>query len=182
MSRFNSIHATSAMNHDPFLTEMRTERLHLAQLSSSDAPELYALTNDDTIAGVVHYLKCPFNLNDALDLIENADERDEYFIGVRSIMDGALLAVVGLHHLRKDGVEISYWVGYQYRRRGYAMEATSHVVKAIHHLHPEVRVIAECRRENSASWSLLEKLGFRPTGLPGRRPGREALQAATQYK
>jgi RimJ/RimL family protein N-acetyltransferase len=36
-------------------------------------------------------------------------------------------------------------------------------------------IIAECRRENRASWRLLERLSFRPAGRAGERPGRELL-------
>jgi RimJ/RimL family protein N-acetyltransferase len=68
-----------------------------------------------------------------------------------------------------------YWIGSQFQRRGYATEAVSRVITELRRLHPTHQITAECRVGNEGSWKLLHKLGFRPTGQKGDRPGRELL-------
>jgi aminoglycoside 6'-N-acetyltransferase len=159
----------------PFLPEIRTKRLQLAQLQLSDVSAIYNLARHETIAGVVHYLSRPFSVEKAHDLIASAAERDEVFIGVRRSTDGHLVGVVGVHHLSQPELEISYWVGYEFRQQGFATEAVTHVIGAIHGV-TQSQISAECRRENLISWELLKKLGFLPTGIPGKRPGRQLLR------
>lgn len=61
--------------------------------------------------------------------------------------------------------ELGYIIGPRYQRRGYASEAipallrNGFVAAGIH------RVVAHCNPENTASWKLLEGIGFRREGL-----------------
>ena len=67
------------------------------------------------------------------------------------------------HHLMTW--ELGYILNPYYQRQGYASEAafallqTGFSAAAIH------RVVAHCNPENTASWKLLEKIGFRREGL-----------------
>jgi RimJ/RimL family protein N-acetyltransferase len=80
-------------------------------------------------------------------------------------------------HLRGAGViEIGYWIGGAARGRGFAFEAVSAIIAALSERFPARFLVAECRPANVASWSLLEKLGFRDTGEEGHRPGRRLLR------
>jgi [ribosomal protein S5]-alanine N-acetyltransferase len=61
--------------------------------------------------------------------------------------------------------ELGFILNPQYHRQGYMSEAVAALVRhgfaneAIH------RVVAHCNPDNSASWKLLEKIGFRREGL-----------------
>lgn len=160
---------------------IETDRLRLAVLSHGDAPALQRLTDDPAITAMVHFLGSPFTLADAEALIHHNDGPSDRFVGVfsRSPEDAAeLVGVVGVH-LRGDAeVEIGYWIASAQHGRGIATEAVRGVLHRLETDWPERRVIAECRRENVASWRLLEKLGFTPTGNAGLRPGRRVLARA----
>jgi RimJ/RimL family protein N-acetyltransferase len=72
-------------------------------------------------------------------------------------------------------MEIGYWIGGAFHGRGFATEAALGVITVLRRRFPEREVIAECRPDNKASWWVLEKIGFRPSGEAGQRPGRELL-------
>ncbi len=56
---------------------------------------------------------------------------------------------------------MGYSLARPYWRQGYAFEAVACLLKYLFEERGLHRVIAECDVENSASWKLLEKLGFR---------------------
>ncbi|MEW6645400.1 MAG: GNAT family N-acetyltransferase [Pseudomonadota bacterium] len=161
---------------------IETARLRLAALSPADAPALQRLTDDPAITAMIHFLHSPFTLADAQALIaDNSTARDR-FMGVfgrgPDTADG-LIGTVGVH-LRGDAeIEIGYWIASALHGRGIAAEAARGVLDWLVADWPERRIVAECRRENVASWRLLETLGFRPTGAAGSRPGRQLLVRAS---
>lgn len=132
------------------------------------------MTDHPTVTSLVHFLPQPFTEADAVRLIRGAgDGRDCFFGGW--CRDGKLAAVVGTHLRREDEVEIGYWVHADLHGQGYATEAASALLGQLRQAFPRRRIVAECRAENSASWHVLEKLGFRSPGEEGQRPGRLRL-------
>lgn len=131
-----------------------------------------ALTDDPAITGAVHFLPSPFTRSDAEALIDSNDN-ENCFLGIW--LKGELIGVIGTHVHGNDRLEIGYWVGSRFQRRGYATEAVSSVVARLRQMHPTRQMTAECRLGNAGSWSLLHKLGFRSTGQQGDRPGRVLL-------
>jgi RimJ/RimL family protein N-acetyltransferase len=157
------------------LPAIETKRLRLALLRLRDAKELQKLTDDPAITSVVHFLPSPFTLSDAESLIrQNGDGRDQ-FIGAWNREDGGLIGTVGTHMRNPDEIEIGYWIASAMHGRGYGREAVRGVVMLLEQEFPKSRIIAECRPENTISWYLLKRLGFRPTGGTGTRPGRQLL-------
>jgi RimJ/RimL family protein N-acetyltransferase len=162
---------------------IETARLSIAALRPEDAQDLRRLTDDPAITAAVDFLPAPFTLQDAEDLIRSGARGQDRFLGAWSrVADGepasvrALVGVVGTH-LRGAGViEIGYWIGGAARGRGFAFEAVSAIIAALSERFPARFLVAECRPANVASWSLLEKLGFRDTGEEGHRPGRRLLR------
>ncbi len=150
-----------------------TRRLRIEPLKAEHAEALQALTDDPAITGPIHFLSSPFTLSDAEALIGTNDDHN---CGVWQ--DGKLIGVVGAHAHRDDGTEIGYWIGTRFQGQGYATEAVSSVIDHLRRTHPERRITAECRPGNLASWRLLHKLGFLPTGGQGKRPGRALLVLA----
>ena len=60
--------------------------------------------------------------------------------------------------------ELGYIFNPSYQRKGYASEAAAALVQyAFDHYHAH-RVMARCNPENTASWKLLEKIGFTREG------------------
>src|SRR6185312_7749992 len=104
-----------------------------------------------------------------------ANGRD-LFRGIRHRADNLLVGLVGSHDRGTGTVEIGYWIGTAFQRRGYAPEAVRGVIGWLGAQTPPPRIVAECRPENRASWRVLELLGFRPTGAAGTRPGRVELE------
>ena len=159
------------------LPEMVTRRLRLRMLGRDDAEDLRRLTDDPVVLGAIHFLPDPFCLNDAEALIVGAGDGRDRFMGGRLASDGTLAVACGVHLHGEDAVEIGYWVDTTHAGQGLAFEAAQALLSALRTAMPHRRLIAECRRENGASWHLLHKLGFRPTGELGRRPGRMRLAA-----
>ena len=151
-----------------------TPRLRLTRLKPADAPYLQVLTNDPGITGSIHFLPEPFELSDAEAIIARTNEQ-EAFLGVQERETAVLVGVLGVHLQRADRIEIGYWIGRRHQGRGYAAEAAAAVIVTLREKFPQRRIVAECKRENIASWKTLEKLGFRVNGEKGQRPGRDLL-------
>jgi len=154
------------------LLRLKTRRLELKPLRRADAAALRAITDMPAIAGAIEFLPSPFTLAAARALIARNEDERECFVGVRR--RGRLAGVVGAHRQNEERIEIGYWVGPAYQGQGIATEAAGAVVAALGE-NFSVRIVAECRPENRASWRVLEKLGFRATGEEGARPGRKLL-------
>jgi RimJ/RimL family protein N-acetyltransferase len=152
---------------------IETARLRIAPIEPSDAPALQAITDDDRVASAIHFLHRPFTLADAEALIGGDIHGVERFLGVKT-KAGMLVGVIG-RGPRGEAVEIGYWFGARFWRQGFASEAVGALVDALRKEDWGRPIIAECRRENEASWRILERLSFRPAGSKGERPGRELL-------
>jgi RimJ/RimL family protein N-acetyltransferase len=155
------------------LPRLRTARLRLAPLGLSDAAQFRAVTDDPKIIAGVDFLSHPFTLADARALIRGAGDGRDRFIGISR--NARLIGVVGAHLKAHERIEIGYWIGSAWSGRGYATEAAAAVIASLRRRFPQRRIFAECRPGNRASWRVLEKLGFSPTGKPGARPGRADL-------
>jgi RimJ/RimL family protein N-acetyltransferase len=159
----------------PGLSDIETSRLRLAPLVPADADALWHVTNDPGIIDAISFLRHPFTLIDAQTLIaRNQNDRD-LFRGIWRRRDNVLVGVIGAHSRISGTIEIGYWIGTRFQRQGFAYEAGHGMVEWCRRACPEAQIIAECRVENRASWRLLERLGFRPTGALGTRPGRVEL-------
>jgi RimJ/RimL family protein N-acetyltransferase len=162
------------------LVARKTARLRLVALRPKDAGALRAITDDRAIARHVHVLACPFTHRAARRLIRGRGDGSDRFIGLWR--RGALSGVIGVHFAGADAIEIGYWIARAHQGRGYATEAGAALVALLRRRFPGRRIFAECRPENRASWRVLRKLGFRPTGAPGARPGRQVLALATPIR
>lgn len=125
------------------------------------------------ITGVIQFLKSPFTLADALDLIENRPSGVDRFLGIRLRGSDQLVGVTGAGFTEDGKIEIGYWIGTSFQRAGYAQEAARALGEVLARQFPERTIIAECKKDNRASWHILQKIGLKPTGEAGRCPGRE---------
>lgn len=152
-----------------------SERLILGPLVDADAAEIQRLTNDSAITDVISFLDAPFTLADARALIAKRASAIEVFMGARRKDDQCLAGVVGLHLRGEDSIEIGYWIATACTGQGFATEALNLATALAAKFLPHRRAMAECLPGNRASWRVLEKCGFRPTGEPGIRPGMHSL-------
>ena len=152
---------------------LATARLRLLPLEVADAPALHAMTDDPRIIEAIDFLSHPFTEADAAALLAGRGDGRDRFIG---IWRGArMVGVVGAHLHEPAEIEIGYWIAAACHGQGYATEAATAVIARLRRDFPDRALIAECRPDNRASWRVLEKLGFRPTGEAGSRPGRARL-------
>lgn len=160
--------------HPPLtsLGPLQTARLTIRPLTADDSAALSSLTDDPAITQAVHFLPSPFTRADAERLIAGNDAGN-CFLG--AFRGSELIGVVGSHAHGSDRLEIGYWIGSRFQRQGFAAEAAGAVIAQLRRLYPERQIVAECRPANEGSWNLLHKLGFRPTGEQGDRPGRALL-------
>ena len=164
------------------LLALSTENCRIAPLHADDARALASIT-DETVTSQVHFLPTPFTEADARALIARSGG-GEVFHAVRDASGGALSGVIGVHRRAGREYEIGYWFAARARGRGIATEAVRAVVDALAASRPGCAIVAECRPDNDRSRALLRRVGFVPTGLAGRRPGRMLLswRAAPVYR
>lgn len=98
--------------------------------------------------------------------------------------DAALLGCIGIDRSDAfaDGVELGYWIARSHWGRGYATEA-GRAVLCIAHTLGYRRIEAMHFLDNPASGRVLEKLGFRPTGVTSMRHsrGRDGACVAREF-
>lgn len=157
------------------LPTIQSARLCVAPFVPDDADELRRVTDDPAVTSAIDFLPSHFSLGDARAMIRSTRNGRDVFLGARERDTGALVAVVGTHMRSLQSIEIGYWVGGAARGRGFGSEAVDAVVRMLATRFARHAVVAECRPENVASWQMLHKLGFRPTGDEGHRPGRKIL-------
>ena len=153
----------------------RTPRLILTPLQAADAFQLVVLTNDPLVAAGVSLLRQPFTLSDAQDLIALPREQKGCFASIRLGERGPFIGCAGA--LARDGIDIEmgFWLGAPYHGKHYGAEAAQAILTLLRAAFPDRRIVAECPRENAASWRLLQRLGFCPSGASGSRKGSQLL-------
>jgi len=70
---------------------------------------------------------------------------------------------------------MGFWLGVPYHGKQYGAEAAQAMLGLLRDAFPDKRIVAECPRENAASWRLLKRLGFSPSGATGARKGAQLL-------
>jgi RimJ/RimL family protein N-acetyltransferase len=154
---------------------LSTRRLFIRPLQASDAFQLVVLTNDPLVAAGVSFLRQPFTLADAQALIAMPRDQKGCFASVRAGRDGPMIGCVGAVSRNALDIEIGFWLGAPYHGRRYGAEMAQAMLDRLRLVFPERRLVAECPRENSASWRLLRKLGFAPSAAAANRKGAKLL-------
>jgi RimJ/RimL family protein N-acetyltransferase len=168
-----------------------TARLRLVPLQAADAFPLICLTNDPLVAHGYSLLKQPFTHDDAAKLVALPREGRGCFAALRiqgkcaRDAGGEMIGCAGVLARDSEGeardskevrdLEIGFWLGAPYHGRHYGAEAAGAMLDLARKAFPKARIVAECPRENTASWHLLGRLGFAPGAGPGLREGAELL-------
>jgi RimJ/RimL family protein N-acetyltransferase len=156
----------------------RTERLLLRPGWREDAPALYRAIADERIVRNLASAPWPYRPDHAEAFLatERRPSEPSLLIFRRTAGAPELIGTIGFGR-RPDGpLELGYWIARPHWNRGYATEAGKAVVAAARHGLRLKRLGAGHFLDNPASGRVLEKIGFRPTGitLPRHSIGRGA--------
>lgn len=143
---------------------LATERLVLRAPRDSDIPQLVMLANNRHVAEMLSRMPHPYGEPEARAFLSMCSRRDagvSYALTLSGT--GSFIGCAGLNPTER-GVELGYWVGEPYWRRGFATEAAHALVDlafkatGVNVLHVSTRVI------NPASRRVIHKCGFQYAG------------------
>ena len=149
----------------------RTARLLLRPGWAEDARVLAGAIGDERIVRNLATAPWPYGLRDAEAFL--ARPRDpvlpSLLIFERTADAPRLVGACGLARRPSGGVELGYWIAIPFWGRGYATEAGTALVDIARALRLP-RLQASCFLDNPASGRVLDKLGFKPTGITALHP------------
>ena len=149
----------------------RTERLLLRHGWREDAPALFRAIDDEGVIRNLATAPWPYSQADAEAFL--AAERKPWeaslLIFRRTEAEPELIGTIGLGKRPGGETELGYWIARRWWNRGYATEAGHALIDAARHGLRLPRLGAGHFLDNPASGRVLEKLGFRPTGIVAPR-------------
>ena len=148
------------MKHLPAMID--SMRVYLRLLTSRDAAEFYALTNDPKIADIISFLSYPVPRKFADEWIAKNHGTTERIYG--AYLGSTLVGMVGVHEAANNQIQIGYWVGSAHTGKGLASEMVKAVTTMLGTYCPGQTVFAEFLPTNDGSRRVLEKAGFGESG------------------
>jgi ribosomal-protein-alanine N-acetyltransferase len=140
---------------------LETNRIILRYFDGNDSEDLFEYLSDEE---VVRYEPYYVYTKEAAQQEAKGRADNPSFIAVCLKDTGKLIGNLYLEKIEPQRIE-TYEIGYVFNRKyqgmGYATEATACLVDYIFSSLNAHRIIAHCNIKNSASWKLLERLGFR---------------------
>jgi [ribosomal protein S5]-alanine N-acetyltransferase len=142
------------------MAELRDGEIILRPYTEADVPALTALCQDLEVQRRID-LPAPYGATNALEYITRV-ETTRAIVDVRS---GELLGSIGWRIVDQENVQVGYWIGSEFRRRGIATRALLLLSRwALTELGTgRVQLLAE--PDNEASQRVAEKAGFEREGL-----------------
>jgi RimJ/RimL family protein N-acetyltransferase len=146
---------------------VRTERLLLRPGWSQDAPALFEAIGDERIVRNLATAPWPYTFADAEAFLATERKASEPSLLIFRCTDRApeLIGGIGFGRRPTGETEFGYWLARRHWGRGYATEAGRAVLGTARHSLRVKRLDAGHFLDNPASGRVLEKLGFRPTGM-----------------
>lgn len=142
-----------------------TARLIVRSFRAADASDLYEyLSNPQTY---IYEPGGPITMNLAgVVAADMATSPDFWAVEVAAIgKQIGQLYLKQIEPLELLTCELGYIFNPAYQRQGYASEAAAALVDYAFTVREMHRIFAHCNPENTASWKLLERIGFRREGL-----------------
>jgi len=141
---------------------LKTERLTLRPLRTTDAEAVVALAGDPDVARMTARIPHPYSLAQAEEWIAQTARSGEVVFAIA--YQGALIGCAGYMPEANGCAEFGYWIGKPYWNQGFATEA-GRSVAADAIASGEIRSLTAGHfADNPASARVLEKLGFAPAG------------------
>lgn len=142
-----------------------TERLVLRPPHEDDVAELITLANNPRVAEMLSRMPYPYGEAEARSFLTMANQpRGAGSVYAVTLAEtGAFVGCAGLNATER-GLELGYWIGEPYWRRGYATEA-AHALVDLAFRATTINVLhASCRVINPASRRVIHKCGFQYGG------------------
>lgn len=142
-----------------------TERLVLRPPHEDDIPELGVLANNRRVAEMLARMPHPYGEAEARAFVA-ASAQPRVAGAVYAVTDaetGNFLGCAGLE-VSERGLELGYWIGEPYWRKGYATEAAHALVDLAFRATAVEAVDVSCRVINAASRRVIHKCGFQYSG------------------
>ena len=139
-----------------------TERLTIKKLTGLDEDRLIEPIATASVSETLSNVPYPYTDEDAgvLDGIVHSSE-----FNLNIFHDGLLIGGTDLTPQGDDSCELGYWLGFEYWGKGYATEACNALLDYTSAETCFRQVRANVYEDNSASSNVLEKAGFKQTGM-----------------
>lgn len=157
--------SSTSQKKSNFFTPLTTDRLTIRRFRPEDADDLFEYLSDPQV-----YRFEPGNPIDRVQAVQRAAEMaaspDFWAIELATVSK-----VIGQLYLNQIEpaehltCELGYILNPAYQRQGYGSEAAAALVQHALTAGDMHRIVAHCNPENTASWKLLEKIGFKREGL-----------------
>ncbi|MCC6779729.1 MAG: GNAT family N-acetyltransferase [Hyphomicrobiales bacterium] len=141
-----------------------TERLALRPPQPGDAKAISILANDRRVAENTLRIPHPYTLADAHAFLASARAARDEMVLVITMAD-IVIGCCGLARLRHVDLEIGYWLGAPFWGHGYATEAARALLDHAFRDPGHDVLLGGARVSNPASRRVLEKCGFKWTGV-----------------
>ncbi len=146
------------------MTTITTDRLILRPLTLDDAEAAFEWTGDERVAKYMIYSthESIETTKEWLGTVKSTDTAFEFGFVRRS--DNKLIGSGGIR-LKGNGFwEFGYNFRYDCWGQGYATEASKAMIELVRSRYGDVRLMAECAAENTASAHVIEKCGLHFVG------------------
>jgi RimJ/RimL family protein N-acetyltransferase len=149
----------------------RTTRLLLRPGWTEDAPALFRAIDDEAIVRNLASVPWPYRPADAEAFLatERRPEEPTLLILRRTAGAPELVGTIGIGRRANGELEFGYWIGRPYWGHGYATEAGRALAAIARDTLRLGTLHAGHFLDNPASGRVLEKIGFRPTGVVAPR-------------
>ncbi len=135
----------------------------LTKWNDNDIKQLVSLANNKNVANTLRdRFPHPYTIEDAtwwVDFQKNLDPQQNFAIRVNDKLAGGI-GCDPQHDVNRKNIEIGYWLGEQFWKKGIATEAVKKMTQYIFSNFDVLRIFAPVFEINKASMKVLEKAGF----------------------
>lgn len=137
--------------------------VRLTKWNDDDIEALVSLANNKNIADTLRdRFPYPYTIEDAkwwVDFQKNLDPKQNFAIRVNDKLAGGI-GCDPQHDVNRKNIEIGYWLGEQFWKKGIASEAVKKMTAYIFMNFDVLRIFAPVFEINKASMKVLEKAGY----------------------
>ena len=149
--------------------EIKTKRLLLRDVKKEDVKDFVLAGNSWEINYFVWYVPYPLTVKEAEKMIRRMIEqtkskrRRHYELAITLKTEKKVMGMINLYDMdyKCRKCKIGYWIGKDYRRKGYCEEACRAIIKFAFKELKMHKISGKTLIDNKASNNLLKKLGFK---------------------
>ena len=150
--------------HEASSCVLETERLTLRSPTLADVKAIARLANDRRIAENTRRLPHPYSQEHAVEFVRDvaAQGSELVFLIEQNFLP---LGMVGISWHEPDAPELGYWLGFEHWGQGFGTEAARAVIDYFFEEFSHETLFSGARVANPMSRNILEKCGFRWSGV-----------------